>query len=231
VDTPGQASLAQALRSLVLLGFGYVRVSDDVYAWIGERPGPGWHVHGWTAVNPVIATGNGVTRRIKLLKRRGLNTEPDASPRTIHDRPADDLGVRFDALIVAAALWCWLDGLRGVHTFETPFHDGPAPRTILRWHRRARENALDTQHAIRAVLVERCEPRPVEQLFPGGVSPPGCLLRHGWRDLGRTSTLCQGLTMLFRGAEKLAPKVWIPTPALLAEARGKVNDPRTTVLF
>jgi hypothetical protein len=229
VDAPSPQSLVRPLRSLVFLDPRFEWVSGGVWSWEGERPGPGWHAHGWTSARLTIAIGGGESRTITLLKRRWLNPDPHASPRTVHDRPPDDLGTRYDAVIVAAVLWCWLQGERGVHTFELPFHQGPSARTVLRWHRKARPNALGTQHAIRERLIERHEPRPIEQLFPGGVSPPGCTRRRGWRDLGRTSTLCRGLTLLFRGAGRLSRS--IPTPALLAEARGKVTHPRTTVLF
>jgi len=228
-DEPSPVSLVRGFRSLVFLDPGFQPVGDDAFAWVGNRPGPGWHVHGWTTVRITVATGNGRTWNITVFKRRWLNTDPDASPGTLHDRPPDQLGFRFDGWIVAAVLWCWLEGKLGIHRFEQPFYDGPSARTVLRWHRRARERALPIQHAIRARLIERYEPQPVEQMFPGGVPPPGCTRRHGWRDLGRTSTLCQGLTMMIRGAGRLSGSISPPT--LLAEARGKVTCPQTTAMI
>lgn len=228
MDVALHAALVGACRSLHLLSGGYRQISDATYAWAATRPGPGWHAHGFTGCRRRIAFGEGQIREVTVLKQRWLNTEAvEGEPRTRHDRPPDDLGGPYDALIVAGSLWCWLDAALGLHSYLEPYDGGPAPRTLQRWLHKAFPNALSTQHAIREVLIERCEPRPVEQLFPGGVPPPGCRRRRGWRDPDRTSTLCQGLTMLFRGAHgvDLAPS------ALLAGARRRGSHPRATVLY
>ena len=228
MDVGEQVDIVRVARSLMVLGDRYKRLSDDVFTWEGARPGPRWHSHGWLVVARRIAVGGAVTRVVTVRKRRWLDTAagPDG-PVTRHDRPPDDLGGLYDAVIVAASLWCWLDAALGLQRYAEPYHDAPSVRTVLRWHKKALPNALFTQQRLREVLIERCEPRPIEQLFPGGVPPPGSRLRHGWRDPDRTWTLCQGLTFLFRGAFELA----LSAPALLAEARRREGHPQAIVLY
>ena len=228
MDLDDQVEIVRVVKSLMVLGNRYKRLADDLFTWEGPRPGPAWHVHGWLGVQRVIAVGDGLTRVVTLLKRRWLDTEaPPDSPKTRHDRPPDDLGGLYDALIVAASLWCWLDAALGLQRYAEPFHDGPATRTVQRWLRKALPNAMRAQQRIREVLIEKCEPRPFEQLVPGGIPPPGSRLRRGWRDPDSVWTLCQGLTMLFRGASALV----LHPPALLAEARGRGSHPQATNLF
>ena len=95
--------------------------------------------------------------------------------------------------------------------------DYPSSRTVQRWLRRASHKALEIQQTIRNALIERCEPRPVEHIFPRGLSPPESLTRRRWRDPEPVATLHRALTILFAGAIKLE----LPTAVLLAEARGR----------
>lgn len=210
------------LDSLPLLHMGYVRVADDVFEWRGERPSGGWHVLGWLDVQRWLIRG-GRLRLITIRKRRWVRADRSE---TCHSRPPDDLGSRYDTLFVAVEVLCWLTALCGVHAYDGRFEHGPDRRTVQRWLRRALPHGLWTQHVIRKVLIEKGEPRPVELLAPGGLSPP-FLNRSGWRDPDRTWTLFRGLAMLMIGAEELgfAPAL------LLAEARGRYANPPTRVVL
>lgn len=210
------------LDGLPLLHPGYVRVTDDVFEWRGERPEGGWHVHGWLDVGRLLIGGGGL-RPVIVRKRRWQRV---GRAGTCHSRPPDDLGSRYDALFVAVELLSWLSALVGVHAYDAPFDAGPDRRTVQRWLRRALPNALWTHHAVRSVLIEKCEPRPVELLSPGGLPPP-FLNRSGWRDPGRTSTLFRALAMLKIGARDCIEQ----TALLLAEARGRFADPHHNVLM
>jgi hypothetical protein len=123
-------------------------------------------------------------------------------------------------LFVLLKLWPWLNGGVGLHNAAEVDHvldDHACSRTVQRWLRRLCAKALEIQQAIRSALIERCEPRPVEHLFPRGLSPPESLSQRRWREPEAVTTLHRALTMLFAGAVELG----IPTTVLLAEARGR----------
>jgi len=206
-----------AWNSLCAIGAGYVRDDDGTYLWHGDRPDKAWHVHGWTDAHPRVRIG-GQLAQITVRKRRWLDPARGA---TCHSRPPDDLGMRFDAMLIALELWCWIDGALGLHRYMTPFDDGPSSRTVQRWMRRALPDALHTQQANRRALVERCEPQPMEDWFPRGLSPPGSLTCRRWRDHASVWTLWRGLAFLFFGASAFD----IPAARLLAEARGRWTHP------
>lgn len=212
-----------ASDSLLVAGNGYRRLSDGSYAFPGRRPGPEWHVHGWLDVSPKVRI-RGALRTIRLRKRRWILADRSKS---CHSRPPDDVGVRFDALIVALELWCWLDAALGLQRYLTPFEGGPDRRTVQRWLRRAVPRALGTQQAIRRAVIERSEPRPMEMLFPRGLSPPETLTRRRWKAPDEVSQLWRGLFLLFSGAIGLE----LSAAPLLAEARGGMADPRSRFLL
>lgn len=214
---------AAVLDSLVVIGGGYVRLPDGSFAYDGPRPGPDWEGHGWFAVRPCVRI-RGVLTRITLWKHRWARKDGTG---TCHSRPPDDLGLRFDALNVAIELWFLLDAAVGLHRYVTPFHDGPDRRTVSRWLHRALPLALETQQAIRRAVIERSEPRPMEMLFPRGVAPPEHLTRRRWKARSEVWQLWTGLFLLFGGATGLQ----IPTAPLLAEARGRLGDPRSRFLL
>jgi len=107
-------------------------------------------------------------------------------------------------------------GLHNVAQVSHALDDHACTRTVQRWLRQLGVQALEIQQAIRSALIERCEPRPVEHLFPGGLSPPESLARRPWREPDSVATLHRALTMLFVGVIELD----LPTAVLLAEARG-----------
>ena len=182
----------------------------------GERPGPDWHAHGY------FPKGLWMLRRGRLVfrsvwKRRwrliGTNT-------TCHSRPPDDpVFVHFCTLIVVLKLWAWLSSGVGLHYRQQPIDPIPrgSTRTVQRWLRRALSRSEDIQQAIRLAVIERSEPRPVERLFPRGLSPPQELVGRGWKDPSSVTTLWRALRILFHGSKALS----IPLTVLLAEARGR----------
>jgi hypothetical protein len=210
---------AATYRTLTTLG-GY-EVDGDVLIWRGERPGDGWHAHGWTEAHPKMRVEGRITR-VTLLKRRWSRAD---RRETTHSRPPDDFGLAYDAVIFAVELLCWLDAAVGLHRYETPYLDGPSRRTVQRWLRRALPRAEAFQSAVRFALIERSEPRPWETLFPNGLPPPGALLRRRWRDPTLVASLWRALSMLFDGADKLG----LCATTLLAEARGR-HDPQARSL-
>jgi hypothetical protein len=76
-------------------------------------------------------------------------------------------------------------------------------RTLARYLKRAKQAAEETQQFIREVLIEKREPRPVEDLFPGGLDPPESLLKKQRREPEKASTLYRALVMLLAGAKAL----------------------------
>jgi hypothetical protein len=189
----------------------------------GERPGPGWHSHGYFAVLRWMLV-QGEVERIRLWKHRWFHP---GEKRSCHSRPPDELaGAGVCTLILVLLLWAWLDGERGLLTCEPVLPELSAcasPRTVQRWSRRLVPDAMAIQQAIRLALIHRSEPRPVEQLFPSGLPPPAGLkkrLRRGpSADFVR---LWRAIALLLGGATKLDVQVAV----LLAEARGRSDTAR-----
>jgi len=214
---PTDEQIAEASRnSLAVLSGGYVE-RDGVLEFPGKRPGPGWHIHGWLE-RWLWLLVEGLPVRRRLRKRRWLQVSTGS---TCHSRPPDDWGPGYFCwLIVILKLWPWLNGDAGLHNVAQVSHaldDHACTRTVQRWLRKLGARALEIQQAIRSALIERCEPRPVEHLFPGGLSPPESLARRRWREPDSVTTLHRALTMLFVGVIELD----LPTAVLLAEARGR----------
>jgi hypothetical protein len=215
-----EAILAAVSSSLFVFGEGYQIVADEVLFYEGRRPGPDWHRHGTFATRRYMVVREKL-RRFTVLKQRWCLNDRSA---TRHSRPPDDLGLQYDALIVALKLWTWLNAGLGLHRYVEilPALEGKvASRTLQRWLHRTLPRSLEIQHAIRAAVIERCEPRPLETLFPGGLSPPGTLTRLHWKEPTTVGQLWRGLTFLFEGAIRLG----ISAAPLLAEARGRLNTP------
>jgi len=213
MEPPSSTAVWQAsLNSLAMIGGGY-EVVEGTLVYAGQRPGDGWHAHGWLG-RWLWVLVDGTLERRRLHKRRWLQVE---TGKTCHSRPADELGALwFSSLVVALKLWPWLGGDAGLHTADEihpALDDQGCRRSVQRWLCRAQPHALDVQHQIRKALIERCEPRPIEKLFPKGLSPP--VRQRRWREPQSVAIFTRALTMLFAGAIKLD----IPTSALLAEAR------------
>jgi hypothetical protein len=164
--------------------------------------------------------------RKRIWKRRWLDPAVRA---TCHSRPPDDAASVWSCtLIIALRLWSWLDSGRGLHNAQEVvpvLEEHPSERTVGRWLARAAHRAPDLVQTIRSAVIERSEPRPVEHLFPSGLSPPEKLLRRRWRrgaqEIGQ---LWQAFAWLFGGATELS----VSPALLLAEARGRRGTTETT---
>lgn len=211
--------LRMLLDSLPVLGGGYIRTAADAFDWPGERP-RGHHAHGWFETTRIVLI-RGKSRRVRIRKRRWRL--PDRSA-TCHSQPPDAIRSHFDALFVAAELFCYLASAMGLHRYLSVAEPGPSRRTVYRWLQRAVPYGLDIQHAIRFVLIEKSEPRPRDAIR-GGLSPPPPDPRR-WRDPDRNSTLRRALAMLFAGSKTLN----VPTAPLLAEARGRYPPAKLEIL-
>ena len=222
IDLPFLDAIREVTRDgLHVVSSAYRSRSDGSLQYDGVRPGPGWHAHGYFAVE-MLVLAHGVVRRKVLHKRRWF--EPDTKV-TCHSRPPDDpVGARSSTLVVFLSLWAWLTsrGLRS-RMHEPVFPDldlAVSRRTVQRWLRRALLSASETQQAIRMAVIERSEPRPAERLFPQGLPPPRGLLRRHWKDPAPVSRLWRALVIAVAGSIQLRT----PMSILLAEARGRWDD-------
>ena len=142
---------------------------------------------------------------------------------TCHSRAPNEMAqLSMGALGYVIAIFGWLQATVGLHRHTPLLEDlrqRPSSRTLQRWLKRALPNARKTQQAFRLAVIERCEPRPVETLFPRGLSPP-VEDRRPWRDLPAVSGLWQAYAFIIGASMRLS----IPAAILLAEARGrKIN--------
>lgn len=226
VGTYSPEELADLITGGLLVGAGLYRErADGSLQYDGVRPGSEleWHAHGYMERLLVAKPDGG---RVVLWKRRWLSTADGASPRTVHSRPPDDLAsVWFSATVVVLKLWAWLDGAAGLYTYAEPDcvrQLGGSRRTVQRWLGRALPLATQTLQAIRRAVIERSEPRPMEQLFPRGIPPPEKLRRRHWRVPASVYNTWQACALLLGGAIALN----VNAPVLLAEARGRQANPR-----
>jgi hypothetical protein len=207
-----------AASSLFVAGGVYSRLPNGDLCYDGERPGPGWHRHGHLSRWLWMLEAGQLIRR-RLWKQRWR--DPRAG-RTVHSRLPDDAAQVWSCtLIVLLKLWAWLDGgsLLGSHEAVPELVTHGSFRTVQRWLGRAVARAEEVLHYIRVALIERCEPRPVEHLFPSGIDPPDSLFRRRWRRPREIRRLWQALAWLFGGAIALST----PAALLLAEARGRIS--------
>lgn len=124
-------------------------------------------------------------------------------------------------LLIVALLWTYLNGERGIHNCIPPEIDTAAtPRTLARYLKRAKAVCLKTQQAIREVLIEIKEPRPWEECFFSGLSPPESLIKRHRRDPSQAGILWRALAMLVRGSETLSANPCL----LMARAREKAQQ-------
>lgn len=191
----------------------FVRRSCGSWQYNGERPGPGWHAHGYFATRLLFIEGDRLVRR-QVFKRRWLHV---STGRTRHSRPPDALPHFSVTTVLVVVLLARFLALVVPHVDALELEEVRSERTLQRWSHRAQSVALQVQQAIRRALIERCEPRPVEQLFKGGLSPPD----DPSADPTPVSTLQRGLSMGLQGALALE----VSLSVLLAEARGRWTEP------
>jgi len=138
--------------------------------------------------------------------------------RTMSTGPPDVLPyIPFCTLVVVALLWCYLDGEKGiVNALPPELEHTVGTRTLARYLKRAKALCLKTQQAIREVLIEQKEPRPWEECFPSGLSPPPSLTKRH-REPSSAAKLWRALAMLLQGSKTLSASPCL----LMARAREK----------
>jgi hypothetical protein len=217
--------------SLAVESSMYVPRTGGEFIFQGSRPLQGrWHGHGYfPKTSWVLRFGKLVQITIWKHRWRMVGTST-----TCHSRPdeeAPSAGVCL--LIVLLLVFTWLDSGQGLSNkdqqepIEGVGEACASRRTIQRWLHKLLPQAIDIQQAIRRAVIERCEPRPVETLFEGGLPPPKGLERRIWKDPLSVYTLWRAFALLFRGALKLN----VPVATLLAEARRRWSAPKTQNLF
>lgn len=107
--------------------------------------------------------------------------------------------------LIVIFLWSYLSSNKGLHAcLPEDLLEEVSTRTLFRSLRSAKAIAFDTQQFIREVLIEKREPRPVEDLFPGGLDPPRSLLERQSPEPEKASILWRALSMLRYGAQALS---------------------------
>lgn len=223
--TPSLEQLREvASNSLFVVGCVYTRRSNGDLQFAGARPGPGWQGHGYFSRRLWVLQA-GELKRVRLWKHRWLDSAEGTG--TVHSRPPDEMGqLSVCVLVYVLALFGWLSAPCGLQNHE-PIVFGlksvPSTRTCQRWLQRALLRVLETQQACRLAVIERCEPRPVESLFPGGLSPPKWP-RRLWRDPPLVANLWRAYALILGAAVTLH----LPAALLLAEARCMEADAKTS---
>ncbi len=121
-------------------------------------------------------------------------------------------------LLIVIFLWSYLTSSMGMHNcLPGELSEEVSVRTVTRHLKSAKAIALETQQFIREVLIEKLEPRPVEELFSGGLDPPESLLQRQAKEPKKVSTLWRALYMIHQGAKALS----IDPRTLLAWANQK----------
>ena len=183
----------------------YAPLGNGRYVYYGERPGAGWHGHGYCEKTLTMLVG-GAPVKVRLLKHRWRLT---GTNETVHSRPPDDPALlRFCTLIVFLRVWAWVSSPVGFHR-RREIHEGlesgcGSDRTVQRWAARAMSEALEIQQAVRLSIIEESEPRPVESLFEGGLSPPDAVMKRRWHYPADVETLWRAYAMLLVACGKLA---------------------------
>ena len=208
-----------------------VRRADGSVVYVGERPDDGqWHGHGYFDRELWILCKSGL-EKIRLWKHRWLLVGTNS---TCHSRPAEELpSFKSSLLIVFLVVFAWLDSGKGLSHRDRPepitgvYDRCASRRTAQRGLHELLGDSLEIQQAIRRAVIERCEPRPVETLFRGGLPPPDGLERRGWKDPPAVARLWRALAVLFRGALVLD----VPASLLLTEARRRWSAQKTESSF
>lgn len=168
---------------------------------------------------------DGALCRVRIWKHRWLCL---CCGRTLSTGPPDALPyIPVCTLLILALLWTYLDGDKGMHNCIAQELEGAAePRTLARYLKRAKAACLQTQQAIREVLIEQKEPEPWEECFRSGLSPPANLMKRH-RQLSAAGMLWRALSMLLRGSEILATQPCL----LMARARQKAEQRKAPFLI
>jgi len=141
-------------------------------------------------------------QRIRLRKPRFLCL---TCQKTFSQNPPDVLPYkRTSSFLIVLCLWNYLVSPAGIHRcLPGAVSEDISARTVVRHLQSAKAVAAETQQFIREVLIRKMEPRPVEELFPGGLDPPETLRRKRFKEPDTAWTLWRALHMLRQGAEVL----------------------------
>ncbi len=192
--------------SLFALCGVYIPFGRGKCLYYGERPGDNWYGHGYFSKRLMVLR-NGRPEKIELYKHRWKDRETGV---TVHSSPPDDPAyVRSCSLIVMLRIWSFISSVKGIHNREEVFpglrrSSGSSSRTVQRWTKRAFENSMEIQQAIRHFFIDESEARPVERLFDGGSSPPVGVSNRRWKSSQNFSELYRAYAMLFVAARELA---------------------------
>lgn len=202
--------------SLFALGGVYLPLGPGRWIYPGERPGEGWHGHGYFPKTLTMLC-DGAPKVVQVFKHRWIDT---VTGQTVHSRPPDDpVLVRYCMLILFLRVWAVISSDLGfrhrTEFFEGLENDCGSDRTVQRWSARMTENAMEIHQAIRLAIIEEVEPRPVESLFDGGLSPPHVVTQKRWKSPSNIPILYQGCAMLLVASRELA----LHASHLLAGAR------------
>jgi len=214
--------------SLFAIGGIYTPLQNGAYVYFGSRPGPEWYGHGYFSKSlTMLVDGN--PEPILVYKHRWVHK---AFGYTVHSRPPDDpVLIRFCSLILMLRVWGVVNSTMGFHNrrelFEGLENGCGSDRTVQRWVSRALDNGMEIQQAVRLYLIEESEPRPVERLYVGGLSPPDAVISRRWKSPANLETLYAGYAMLLVTASKL----YKHASTLLAGARRRWPNREKTFGF
>jgi hypothetical protein len=131
-------------------------------------------------------------------------------------------------MVIVIVLWSYLDGKRGLRScIPGQLSDDTTARSVARYLKRAKSVCLKTQQAIREVLIETKEPRPWEECFFSGLSPPESLIGRHRRDPSQAVILWRALAMLLRGSKTLSASPCL----LMARAKEKAEQRKSRFLI
>jgi hypothetical protein len=199
------------LRGREAFPSGEVFRSGGIYVYRGAAPeecprcgraGGRYHSHGGF-LRWLRTWVDGRMRRIRLRKPRFLCL---TCQKTFSQNPPDVLPYkRHSSFLIVVCMWSALVSSAGIHRcLPGAVSEDISVRTVARHVKAARAVAGETQQFIREVLIRKMEPRPVEDLFPGGLDPPATLRRKRFTEPDTAWTLWRALHMLRQGADVLS---------------------------
>lgn len=218
---------------------GYVFTSQEVFKHQGAYTVPprrpqccdkcgsisgAFHAHG-RFKRGLITVKDRVLRLIAVWRQRWLCLE---CGRTMSNGTPDVIAhVPNCTLVVSALLWCYLVSGKGlVKAIPEPLEPAADRRTLARYLMRAKAVADTTQQAIREVWIAIKEPRPWDEGFAYGLSPPQRLLRQH-RAPDQAGSLWRALAML----DKCAKELCVNPCLLMARAKIRTEASQTRFLL
>ena len=183
---------------------------QGAYTHVPQRPGicdkcdsPSGRFHAHGRYQRTLTTfKDHIIKTIKVWKQRWLCL---CCGRTMSNGPMDVAAYKRNCtLIIVALLWAYLESGKGLHNcIPQKLDPAASPKTLWRYLNQAKTVCRQTQQVIRQVLIELTEPRPWDDCFSHGLSPPeGFFKKH--RDVPRTRDLWRTLSMLRMGSKNLS---------------------------